>query len=150
MNISDKKISEYFQSLKVFLLNKENINKYTGIRNQCIDSNAGVYCFFINNELKYIGESGCLKKRINDLLNTKNHSFRRSFGEVSFQDNKLYTKASSQKGYHADIEVLLNNKMKTEFSFSYKAMNIGRKEFEEWLQEDLLEVKFLNKRKKRK
>ena len=91
-----------------------------------------------------------MKKRINDLLNTRNHTFRRIFGELYFSSHKLYSKASSTKGYDKEIENLLVEKMKSHLSFSYKSMNIGRKEFEEWFQENSNDFELLNKRKKRK
>lgn len=148
--INDKLINDYFISTRDYLINKDNRVKFSLLRNQCDEENAGVYCFFIDDELKYIGESGCIKKRINDLLNTKNHTFRRSLGELYFSSNKLYTKASSTSSYHQDIEILLGEKMNTHISFSFIPMKIGRKEFEEWFQEHFKEFEFLNKRKKRK
>ena len=84
------------------------------------------------------------------MLNTKNHSFRRSFGEHHFSTHKLYTKAHSKNGYCAELESLLTDKMKEELEFSFIAMDIGRKEFEEWLQDRYPDTKFFNKRKKRK
>ncbi|TBX69623.1 hypothetical protein EZL74_07025 [Flavobacterium silvisoli] len=148
--IDEKDIENYFIEVRDYLLNKENKVKFNLIRNQCNEVEAGVYCFFVDNKLKYIGESGCLKKRINDLLNTKNHTFRRSLGELYFSSNELYTKASSTSSYHSDIEKLLEEKMKKHLSFSHMAMKIGRKEFEEWFQKHFKEIEFLNKRTKRK
>ncbi|MDN3676286.1 hypothetical protein QWY90_03060 [Flavobacterium paronense] len=148
--IDDKLIESYFTEIKNYLINKENQIKFSLVRNQCSEIEAGVYCFFIDNKIRYIGESGCIKKRINDLLNTKNHSFRRSFGELYFLSNPLYKKASSTSSYHPDIEILLSSKMNKHLSYSFFPMKIGRKEFEEWLQDYYSEVEFLNKRKKRK
>lgn len=143
-------IEEYFNDIKNYLLDKNNRKIYIHERNQCHETNSGVYCFFIDNKVSYIGETGCLKKRINDLLNTRNHTFRRIFGELYFSSHTLYSKASSTNGYHKEIENLLVGKMKKHLSYSYKSMNIGRKEFEEWFQENCNEFEFLNKRKKRR
>jgi hypothetical protein len=148
--IDEKLIEGYFTEIKDYLINKDNQMKFSLQRNQCKEDNAGVYCFFINDEVRYIGESGCLKKRINDLLNTKNHTFRRSLGSLYFSTHELYTKASSIASYHEDIEASLSEKMNTHLSYSFRPMKIGRKEFEEWFQEHFSEIEFLNKRGKRK
>ncbi len=148
--INDELIESYFTEIKDYLINKQNQNKLSLIRNQCSEINAGVYCIFIDNKIRYIGESGCIQKRINDLLNTKNHSFRRSFGELYFSSNPLYKKVSSSLSYHSDIEALLSVKMNKDLSYSFFPMKIGRKEFEEWFQDYYSEIEFLNKRKKRK
>jgi hypothetical protein len=110
----------------------------------------GWLLIFENNELKYVGETGSLKGRMTDLLNTKNHTLRRSIGERIFSNEKEYQKASSKQSYIPSIEIKLNNYIMANLSVSCMQLEIGRKEFEEWVIECNPKNLFYNKRKKRK
>lgn len=47
-------------------------------------SGPGVYAIFELGELAYVGESGSLRGRMGDLLDTRHHTLRRSLGEERF------------------------------------------------------------------
>ena len=96
-----------------------------------------------------MGETGSLKGRMTDLLNTKNHTLRRSIGERIFSNEKGYQKASSTQSYIPAIEEKLNAYIKANLSVSCLPLEIGRKEFEEWVIESNPNMLFYNKRKKR-
>jgi len=45
---------------------------------------AGVYLFREDGEICYIGETGNLRGRMSDILNTQNHTIRRNIGAYHF------------------------------------------------------------------
>lgn len=68
---------------------------------------AAVYIFREKDKICYVGKTGSLRGRMKDVLNTKNHTIRRNLGHFHFADHAYFEKATSKKGFHADIEVLL-------------------------------------------
>ena len=58
---------------------------------------SAVYLFRENDEICYVGETGSLKGRMNDILNTKNHTIRRNFGNAHFSEFANYEKPNSSK-----------------------------------------------------
>ena len=150
--IADSQVHEYFNQIMEYLLDEKNRIKIELTRtwSKTFTKEAGVYCIFIDNQLGYVGETGKLRGRMSDLLNTKNHTLRRSLGGKYFSTEKGYVKASSHKSYSQDIEERLNNLITERLTVSHLAITIGRKEFEEWLQTQHSQIIFLNKRKKRK
>ena len=53
----------------------------------------GVYVIFAGNVLAYVGESGCIRKRMKDLLDSRHHQLRRNLGEALFSNRKGFRKA---------------------------------------------------------
>ena len=96
----------------------------------------------------YVGETGNIRKRMNDLRYTMNHSLRRLLGERLFSSRQNYKKASSSNKYPSEIELELEKWMKENLKISYIVVNLGRKELEEKFTEE--NTQFLNKRTKRK
>lgn len=94
---------------------------------------SAVYLFRENEEICYVGETGSLKGRMNDILNTKNHTIRRNFGNAHFSEYENYEKPSSSKSFCEEIEILLNEKIQTNLTLSYILLSLGRKELEEKL-----------------
>ena len=91
---------------------------------------SAVYLFHENDEICYVGETESLKSRMNDLLNTKNHTIRRDFRNAHFCEFENYKKTSSKKGFSDEIEILLNQKIETNLTLSYIVLSLGRKELE--------------------
>ncbi|MBS1586873.1 MAG: hypothetical protein JSS82_15165 [Bacteroidetes bacterium] len=114
------------------------------------DAVPGIYTIYEGDKLIYVGETGSIRGRMKDLSNTLNHTFRRTLGEKLFINHPNYTRATASKGYHPQIEHELNTYMQDHLSVCCLKLNLGRKEFEEWLQEDQKDIRFLNKRKARK
>lgn len=145
-------IEEYYKAIlkelrlvanrKKIILNRKWIKQFDKLK--------GVYIIFENDELKYVGETGNLAGRMADLLNTKNHTIRRSIGERNFSKVKGYQKASAKQSYIPAIEKKLNKYIESKLSVSCMPLDIGRKEFEEWVIERYPNNSFYNKRKKRK
>ncbi len=151
MDISNEQIEDYFHSIRSYLLAQENIFTTDEIKKQIKkDIGGGVYFVFDDIQLCYVGESGSLFGRLKDFSRTLNHTFRRSLGEHKYLDHPKYFKASSKIKFHDEIESLLDEYIQDKIKISYKSISIGRKEFEDWMQETDFETKFLNKRKKRK
>lgn len=150
--ISKEYAIEYFNSICECLLKTENRVPILLTRDwaNSFPKDAGVYCIFQNGILKYVGETGSIRGRMSDLLNTKNHNFRRLLGREKFSDHNGYKKANSYEGFIPEIEYSLNNWIINNCEVSYLEIHIGRKEFEDWLQEEYSLIDFLNKRKKRK
>ena len=97
------------------------------------DKEAGVYAIKEDDKICYIGESGSLRKRMKDLLDTRNHSFRQKVGHTLFADKEGYEKGSSKKKFPANIEVELNLYFEHRLTISTIVVAIGRKELEERL-----------------
>lgn len=145
-------IESYFKAISKELYKKEKKKKIILTREwtKQFDKLRGVYFIFEKEELKYVGETGSLNGRMADLLNTKNHTLRRSIGERMFSKEKGYQKASSKLSYIPAIEKKLNVYMEVNLFVSCLPLEIGRKEFEEWVIDSNPKILFYNKRKKRK
>jgi hypothetical protein len=133
-------------------MNKANIQQETErIENYLFDSNSwrnleltrqwaktfpndsGICMLFENEKLVYVGESGSLSGRIMDMLNSRQHSVRRSIGEIRLKDEHCYKKATSSIKYPVHIENLVQEKMKN-FKISVLPISFGRKEFEKYIE----------------
>lgn len=145
-------IESYFKAISKELHKKKNRKKVILTREWAkqFDKLKGVYFIFENSELKYVGETGSLNGRMADLLNTKNHTLRRSIGERLFSKEKGYQKASSKQSLIPKIEKKLNEYIEANLLVSCLALEIGRKEFEEWVMDSNPNLVFYNKRRARK
>jgi hypothetical protein len=145
-------IESYFKDILKELYKKEKRKQVNLTREWArgFDKLKGVYFIFEMDKLKYVGETGSLNGRMIDFLNTKNHTLRRSIGERIFSKEDEYQKASSKQSYVPSIEIKLNNYIMANLSVSCVQLEIGRKEFEEWVIESNPKIIFYNKRKKRK
>jgi hypothetical protein len=149
--ITDTLIEIHFDLIREHLIKDTSRIPFQLSREWCrsFPNESGVYCFFINDKLSYVGETECLRKRLADLLDTRNHTLRRTIGEKYFFDIEGYKKATSQSKFSDHIEIMVQEWISTNLKVSMCLVKIGRKEFEEWLQNKHPEIKFLNKRKKR-
>ena len=146
MEITQTQIEDYFNLLKSFLLRSENIFTPDDIKLQIKKQDGGgVYFIFDNDKLCYVGESGSLFGRLKDFHRTLNHTFRRSLGEYLYAEHPKYSKASSKNKFDDEIEKSLDEYIQNKITISYKPILIGRKEFEDWMQERHPDIKFLNK-----
>lgn len=132
--MTQNQIEEYLTGLEKKLLNSERIVlEFSRKWASAFPADAAVYIFRRGNEVVYVGETGSLKGRMLDILNTKNHTLRRNFGNHHFCDHPLYEKPSSKKSFCTELELLLNQNMIKELSVSYLVTDLGRKELEERL-----------------
>ena len=94
---------------------------------------SAVYLFRENGEICYIGESGSIRGRMTDILNTKNHNVRRNLGNTHYAEHPNYEKATSKKSFAIEIELMLNDRIQKNLTLSYIVVDLGRKELEERL-----------------
>jgi hypothetical protein len=89
---------------------------------------AGIYAVFNEKgELLYIGESGDMRERMNEINRTVNHSFRKQFGHIKFGGIK------SKKKFDDRVETLLDNYFDEKLYVSFLPVNFGRLEIETYL-----------------
>jgi hypothetical protein len=96
-------------------------------------SEAGVYAIKEEGIICYVGESGNIKKRILDLLDTRNHSLRRTIGSAKFAGQEGYEMATPSRKFPPQFEEELNRIFEDNFEVSAIEVPIGRKELEERL-----------------
>ena len=144
----------YLETLKDKLLDKSNWKQLTlttgwtaGIPNL-----AGVYVLkqSDNNRIVYVGETGSLRGRMKDLLDTRHHTVRRTIGEKYFFEIDGFEKATSRVKFPNHIETLVNEHISTKLLIAYIEVKLGRKELEELIQLSIDSAFKLNKRGKRK
>ena len=106
-------VEEFLVKLENQLLNNSEQKKIELSRNwaNSFPNDAAVYLFRENGEICYVGETGSIKGRMNDILNTKNHTLRRNLGNHYFAELPNYEKPSSRKSFCDEIEILLNEKI---------------------------------------
>lgn len=149
MKITDKQIALYFAFQEKQLLLSKNSRKIELTREwtRKFPREAGVYVIREGKKICYVGETGSIRGRMADLLNTRNHVIRRSIGHTEFANHAQFEKATSQKNFHSDIEKLLQNWLTEKLTISILVVDIGRKELEEVLF-DKYKPKYNNKGKR--
>ena len=128
-------IEEYLVGLENDLLNNSNQRKIELSRNwaNSFPNEPAVYLFREAGEICYVGETGSIRGRMNDILNTKNHTLRRNLGSHYYSKLPNYETPSSKKGFCEEIEILLNEKIIADLTLSFILVDLGRKELEERL-----------------
>lgn len=134
-----EKIDKYLANLEDKLLNESEQFKIEITRKwvQQFPPEAAVYLFRENGKVCYIGETGNLRGRMGDILNTYHHTLRRNLGHHHFSSHPFYEKASSRNKYAPEIELLLNELIENHLTMSFLLTGLGRKELEERLFEKL-------------
>ncbi len=143
------RIDEYLLHLEKQLLQEAKEHKIILTRKWAKDfpNESAVYIFRENGHICYVGETGSLRGRMTDILNTKNHTVRRNIGNHYYSHLSDYEKPSSRKGFSEHIESLLNERLESSLTISYIVVKLGRKELEERLF-DKLNPKFSLKGKR--
>ena len=97
-----------------------------------IPTEAGIYGFFKNDKIVYIGETGSLKGRIKDSTRTVNHTLRRTIGKIRYKNIIGYKEATSYKKFPDHIEKLINRYMSNLYIVIIP-ISFGRSEIEEYI-----------------
>ena len=92
---------------------------------------AAVYVLWEDDAIVFVGETGSLKGRMNDMLNTQNHTLRRNLGKAHFSEHPSFENASSNKSFPDDIENLLNDLITKHLKLSFIFVELGRIELKE-------------------
>ena len=145
-------IEKYLSSLKATLLHLDNWQPMQLARAwaKTVPSAPGVYVLKEQSEIIYVGETGNLRQRMIDLMDTRHHTARRTIGHKLFSELKGYHSASSKKKFPPHVESLLNDHICTHLCIAYLVVSLGRKELEEMLIDEIEHPARLNKRSRRK
>lgn len=130
INIPSDMLLDVLQLAQENLLRAEKIKfeKCKEWRQNKIPSSPGVYALFEkNNKLMYIGESGNLRDRMNEINRTVNHSFRKQIGFLRFNGVK------SSKKFDLSVEEKLDKFFAEELYVAFIEVYFGRLEIEEFL-----------------
>ncbi|MBL7782019.1 MAG: hypothetical protein LCH81_15225 [Bacteroidetes bacterium] len=145
----NQRIEDYLSKLENELLYGDwQLVEYSLSWAEKFQSAAGVYAVKEEGIICYVGETGNIKKRMRDLLDTRNHSLRRTIGGSRFAGQEGYEMATPSRKFPAQFEEELNRLFEDNFEVSAIEVPIGRKELEERLVEKL-KPKY-NTREKRK
>lgn len=145
-------IDKYLGKLKNDLLNNshwKDASLTTEWANTFPDE-AGVYALRENNQIIYVGETGNIKGRMKDLLDSRHHTVRRTIGERHFSKIKGFKKATTRLKFPAKIEEMVNTYIQKNIQVSCVEVPLGRKELEELVEAKIHKDIRLNKRGKRK
>ncbi len=96
--MNEKDLICYLSSLEYKLLSSDKIP--IELTTQWIKGftySAGVYVVFQENKVVYVGETGCIRKRMNELRNTRHHTLRRIYGKLLFSKYQNYQNATLHK-----------------------------------------------------
>lgn len=143
---------QYLLNLKKRLFDEENWRSIVLSRewaNKAPDS-AGVYALKEGANIVYVGETGNLRGRMKDLLDSRHHTIRRTIGNKLFSTRNGFIQATTKNKFPEIFETGLNEYITANLKISLLPVSPGRKELEELIEMDInLQIK-LNKRGKRK
>jgi len=124
--------TEYLNKLLNELLNSER-HKLQLTRSWAAQfpNKPGVDVFRLGDRIVYVGETGSIRGRMRDLIDTRNHTIRRSIGMKLYSTRDDYTKPSSSKRFCDEIEAELNSFISSMLTLSFISVELGRKELEE-------------------
>ena len=100
----------------------------------------GIYAIFRKSKLIYVVETGSIRGRMKDLLDSRNHTVRRSIGKRKFSEDRDYRDASSSKKFPLHIENKVTKWIESQAKISTVIVKFGRKELEEMLVAKFLPV----------
>lgn len=143
---------KYIKDLKDKLLDTKNWKSITMSRTWTskFPTDAGVYALKENRKVVYVGETGNLRGRMNDLLDSRHHTVRRTIGERYFSKAKGFKKATVKKKFPDKIEKKVNKYICDNLKIACLEVPLGRKELEEFIEAGIPKELRLNKRGKRK
>jgi hypothetical protein len=151
MTLTADQINAYLRGLQQELLRPESFKSIvlSGSWARQAPNEAGVYVLAENNQIIYVGETGNLRGRMKDLLDSRNHVVRRTIGTAFYADHLAFRKATPSLKFPDEIEALVNDHICGRLRVSYMTVNLGRKELEELIQSTMPDTIRLNKRGKR-
>jgi len=93
----------------------------------------GIYLFRDKKKIVYVGETGNLCGRMNDVRRTVNHTFRRNIGNTIFSHIEGWEKATSKKRFIDTIEEMVDEHFKRNLTVAVLSVPLGRCELEEFI-----------------
>lgn len=146
-------IDQYLEALREQLLDDNNWKQIVLTRKwaRLAPDKAGVYALKRGEQLLYVGETGNLHGRMLDLLDSRQHSVRRTLGARLYGDQEGFVKATPSRKFPPQFEQLLNEYITSNLMVAYVVVPLGRKELEELVDKSMGDSEHrLNKRSKRK
>jgi len=146
-------MDQYLEALREALLHEDNWKRVVLTRAwaKLAPDKAGVYVLKRGEQLIYVGETGNLRGRMLDLLESRQHSVRRTLGSRLYSDQEGFVKATASRKFPPEFEQLLDEYIITNLMVAYVTVPIGRKELEELIDKSMGDSEHrLNKRSKRK
>ena len=131
--LSQKQIESHLQDMENRLIgngNKKKVDLSNDWKNE-FPEKPGVYVAFENRKVVYVGETGNIRGRMNDLRDSRHHSLRRNIGRVEFSTLKGYKNANSKEKFPPHIEKKVDDWLKERIKISVLSTKLGRKELEE-------------------
>ncbi len=127
---------EYLQSLYDKLLSESDSHRIELTRAWAskFQSTPGVYIFRDKEEIIYVGETGNLRGRMKDMIDTRNHVLRRNIGNKLFCSINGFEPATAKRKFVDVIEEMLNAHIKENLTVHCMPVELGRKELEEKIQ----------------
>lgn len=150
--MTQTEINKYLKSQRSKLIRVGNHRKILMTREwtKLAPETAGVYVIIENKKIVYVGETGNLRGRMTDLLDSRHHTVRQTIGKKHYSKVKGFKPASSKKKFPPHVENLVNDHICKRCYMSYLEVPIGRKELEEFIQNEIEAENGLNIRRKRK
>ncbi len=145
-NFENKELFKIFIKAENDLLKGEKIKfkKCINWRREYLPQLPAVYALFRNEEeLLYIGETGNLQERMNEINRTVNHTFRKELGY------RRHGGIKSSKKFCYEVEEKLDLFYKENLYLTFIPVNYGRLEIETFLITKY-QTQLLNSEKKRK
>jgi len=143
-------IQSYLQEMENQILNLGNRKKVelSRVWANTILSKPGTYAAFENGKVVYVGETGNMRERMKDLLDSRHHTLRRNIGRYNFSKLDGYHSANSKEKFPPHIEEKVISWLTDRITISVLATDLGRKELEERLIEKFHPI--YNEKEKRK
>lgn len=130
---------KYLQSIYDKLINECKSHKIELTRTWTSNfpSSPGVYIFRNKDKIIYVGETGNLRGRMKDMIDTRNHTLRRNIGNKLYCDVKGFMPATARRKFIDIIETMLNAHIMENLTICFMQVELGRKELEEKIQKEL-------------
>ncbi len=144
--LSDEQIRDYLELMEKELTTKKN-EKKTELSASWVSGFPpvpGTYIAFEEGFLVYAGETGNIRGRMRDLLDSRHHTLRRNIGKHNFSHEDGYEDADSHEKFPKHIEKRVDAWLREKITISVLPMKLGRKELEEKLVQKY-EPKYNNK-----
>lgn len=149
-NLSQQAIENYLENISSYLSDSQRALPIKLNRSwiSSIPKQQGVYSIFEGSRMIYAGESGQLRARMCDLLDSRHHVLRRNLGKALYCELIGFEHASTHKKFPPNIEALLHEYIEKKLTICLASVSLGRKEIEEFLIDSFMPA--YNRSKKRK
>jgi hypothetical protein len=131
--LEEKQIESYLREMENKLV-KHKKRKKTELSNDWANGfpdEPGVYVAFENGDVVYVGETGNIRARMKDLLDSRHHSLRRNIGRLHFSKTLDYKDANTKEKFPQTIEEKLERWIEEKIRIFELPVKLGRKELEE-------------------